>query len=92
MATTPRTPYKIELNSFRGCDFANVETAVDASRSPYAPNIVADAAGVPEVRPGYAALHNFGGRINGIYSVNDTLVVHAGASLYMQDGESCRSS
>ena len=87
MATTPRTPYKIELNSFKGCDFANVETSVDITRSPYAPNIVADAAGVPEVRPGYVTLNTFDGRINGIYSVNDMLVVHAGASLYIGTGE-----
>lgn len=87
MATTPRTPYKIELNSFKGCDFANVETAVDAARSPYAPNIVADAAGVPEVRPGYETIKHFESRINGIYSCINTLVIHVGASLYIADGE-----
>ena len=87
MTTTPVTPYKLEINSFLGCDFTNAETAVELARSPYAPNIVADAAGVPEVRCGYATMHDFGKRINGIHSINGFLVIHAGDELHIAGGD-----
>lgn len=69
----------IELRNFLGVDFANEETEVDPRRSPNAPNITADVAGRPEVRPGYETLlTTTGEKINGIHFHKDTMILHHG--------------
>lgn len=79
MTTTPAAKKTIELRSFLGVDFANEETEVDVRRSPDAPNITADLAGRPEVRPGYeTVLRTDGEKINGIHFHGDTMILHHG--------------
>lgn len=88
MATTiPKRPRTILLSSFQGVDFANVETEVKSSRSPWAPNMVADMAGRPQKRPGYKTVGSaYQGRINGIHWLGEQRVVHAGTGLYSENG------
>lgn len=69
----------IELRSFLGVDFANEKTEVDKRRSPWAPNMTADIAGRPEVRPGYETLLDTEDeRINGIHFYGDVMILHHG--------------
>lgn len=75
----------IELRSFLGVDFANEETEVDPRRSPNAPNMTADLAGRPEVRPGYETLLDTGESINGIHFHGDTMILHHGSTFSTVD-------
>lgn len=81
----------IELRNFLGVDFANEETEVDPRRSPNAPNITADVAGRPEVRPGYQTLLKTGEKISGIHFHGDTMILHHGDAFTIvtmdEDGE-----
>ena len=52
---------------FRGVDFSTDPALVDDTRSPWAPNMIADRGGMPEKRPGWRTLETFGARINGIF-------------------------
>ncbi|MBR2483552.1 MAG: hypothetical protein IKB53_02280 [Oscillospiraceae bacterium] len=78
---------------FRGVDFAADPSQVDASRSPWALNMIADAGGVPEKRTGWRTLQRVEGRINGLfYSKFDGeqhLLAHAGEKLlrWYEDGK-----
>jgi hypothetical protein len=86
---TPQKPYTKQYKSFRGVDMSSGITEVDDSRSPYAPNIIADMTGFPEKRPGYKSIlaSKFSGTINGIHPFvkpdgTKLLIVHAGTKLY----------
>ena len=74
---------------FRGVDFSTDPALVDDTRSPWAPNMVADRGGMPEKRPGWRTLETFDDRINGIFhaSFGGTAqqLVHAGEKLYRRD-------
>ncbi len=78
---------------FRGVDFSTDPALVDDTRSPWAPNMVADAGGMPEKRPGWRTLEEFDGRINGLFcAVFDGVthrLAHAGDTLlrWYGDGE-----
>lgn len=78
---------------FRGVDFATDPALVDATRSPWAPNIVADKGGMPEKRPGWRTLLRVDGKVNGLFSGEFDgvrhLLVHAGDKLlrWHEDGE-----
>lgn len=85
--TTPKSTSFITLSSFLGVDFANEETDVDARRSPYAPNIIADRAGRPEKRKGYDKLETYDGQINGIHFFQGKRLVHAGTKVYGPEGD-----
>ena len=85
--TTPKSTSFITLSSFLGVDFANEETDVDARRSPYAPNIIADRAGRPEKRKGYDKLGTYDGQINGIHFFQGNRLVHAGTKVYGPEGD-----
>lgn len=80
--------YVRQYKAFRGVDMSSGITEVDASRSPYAPNIIADLTGFPEKRPGYKSIlqTKFSGKINGIFPfvtpAKKLLIVHAGTNLY----------
>ncbi|MBE6070212.1 MAG: hypothetical protein E7211_21350 [Clostridium lundense] len=72
---------------FRGIDFSTDPSLVDDTRSPWAPNMVADMGGMPEKRPGWRTLKTFGDvKINGIFCAElggvRHLLVHAGTKLY----------
>ena len=85
--TTPKSTSFVTLSSFLGVDFANEETDVDARRSPYAPNIIADRAGRPEKRKGYDKLETYDGQINGIHFFQGKRLVHAGTRVYGPEGD-----
>ena len=81
--------YTKQYKNFKGVDMSSGITEVDASRSPYAPNMIADMTGFPEKRPGYKSIlvTKFIGTINGIHPFvrgdgAKTLVVHAGTKLH----------
>lgn len=84
----PRQParYCTRYQRFRGVDFSTDPALVDASRSPFAPNLISDAGGMPEKRPGWRTLKTFPKRINGIFEFQigeeEFLIVHAGDKLY----------
>lgn len=91
MATTrPKSSAYVFVSEFLGVDFANDETNVDMRRSPDAPNMVADTAGRPQKRKGYQLVREFNGKINGIFTYGGKLLVHAGTSLFVQEGETWR--
>ena len=76
-------------SKFRGVDFSSDPSLVDDSRSPWAPNMIADSGGMPEKRPGWRVVNNgYGGdyRANGLYSVEfggtRHILYHAGSKLF----------
>jgi len=75
---------------FRGVDFSTDPALVDDTRSPWAPNMIADRGGMPEKRPGWRTLETFGARINGVFHASfggvQRQLVHAGTRLYRRDG------
>lgn len=89
-AAIKETPvYQKQYRAFKGIDLTNAITEIDPSRSPYAPNMIADTAGYPEKRPGYKSVLSsvLDGRIYGIFpfvtSAGDKLIIiHAGTKLY----------
>ena len=76
---------------FRGVDFSTDPALVDDTRSPWAPNMLADAGGMPEKRPGWRTLETLDGRINGLFcAVFDGVthrLAHAGDALLRWYGE-----
>ena len=80
--TTPKKSTSMQFTQFLGVDFANEETKVDVRRSPWAPNITADLAGMPETRVGYETTNTYSAQINGLHVYHDSLLVHAGTGLY----------
>lgn len=72
--------------SFKGVDFCQDPSLVDAQRSPDAPNLVSDIGGMPEKRLGWRTILNFEGRINGLFygemGGEKIKLAHAGESLY----------
>lgn len=88
--STPEDRYKV-YQKFRGVDFLTDETQIDDSRSPLAINLVSDAGGYPEKRLGWRTLHQFTGRINGIwpftYEGTERIVIHTGDRLVWLEGD-----
>lgn len=84
-----RTKYRLQVNSFKGLDLANSKVGVYKGRSIDCENIIADLAGKPVKRTGYETTASFGARINGIHrlktAAGETILVHAGTSLYTWD-------
>ena len=74
---------------FRGVDFSADPSLVDDTRSPWAPNMIADRGGMPEKRPGWRTLETFDGQIDGIFHASfggaRQQLVHAGTRLYRRD-------
>ena len=73
-------------SKFRGVDFSSDPSLVDDSRSPWAPNMISDAGGMPEKRPGWRIIIEGNGlRVNGLYSVEfggvRHLLCHRGTKL-----------
>lgn len=81
-----------KYDCFRGVDFATDPALVDATRSPWAPNMVADKGGMPEKRPGWRTVAQMEGQINGLFcgEFDDQrhMIVHAGTKLlrWFEDG------
>lgn len=72
--------------TFRGVDFSQDASLVDASRSPYAPNLISDIGGMPEKRPGWRVLHSLESPINGLWygeiAGAKCFICHAGTKIY----------
>ncbi|MBQ9975838.1 MAG: hypothetical protein IJP16_04945 [Clostridia bacterium] len=73
-------------SKFRGVDFSSDPSLVDDFRSPWAPNMISDAGGMPEKRPGWRIIIEGNGiRVNGLYSVEfggvRHLLCHRGTKL-----------
>lgn len=84
--------YKKVFSEFRGVDFSADPAQISDSRSPWAVNLVGDAAGCPEKRVGWRVLVQTEGRINGIYFAvlaggSEGYFVHAGQNLYSWKGD-----
>ncbi len=81
-----------KYDCFRGVDFATDPALVDATRSPWAPNMVADKGGMPEKRPGWRTVAQLEGQVNGLFcgEFDDQrhMLVHAGTKLlrWFEDG------
>lgn len=89
--------YQTRYARFRGVDFSTDPALVDPSRSPFAPNLVSDAGGMPEKRPGWRTLFQLNRPINGIFewemAGEPYLVIHGGDTIYtwkQVEGESPR--
>lgn len=82
----PQTYTKI-YKEFKGVDLTSAVTEVDETRSPYAPNMIANMSGFPQKRTGLMQLASYDGEIFGIhpYIMQDGTgkrVIHAGTKLY----------
>lgn len=71
---------------FKGVDFSTDSSLVEASRSPWAVNMIADTGGMPEKRPGWRTLHTIEAPVNGLfYAVfggQVRFLAHGGTKLY----------
>ncbi|MDO4493830.1 MAG: hypothetical protein Q4C53_08105 [Clostridia bacterium] len=89
---------RIVYDRFCGVDFSTDATRVDARRSPLGENMIADAAGFPEKRPGHRILYRLPARVNALcYALfadgTACLLAHAGTELYRweePDAQSCK--
>jgi len=81
MATNYSTPSTAAdrttiYQKFKGADFSTDSAAIDASRSPWPLNLIADDGGFPEKRPGWETVKSFDGRVNGVFAINLAGSVH----------------
>lgn len=79
--------YQKSYRDFKGVDLTSAITEIDDSRSPYAPNMIADESGFPCKRAGYEVIKALTGRINGIFPFltldgDEKLIVHSGTSIH----------
>lgn len=88
----PKQVYHTAYKRFRGVDFSTDPALCDSSRSPFAPNLISDAGGMPEKRIGWRTLKTVEAPINGIFSFDDgsgkTILIHAGTGIYRWNGNS----
>ena len=72
--------------TFKGVDFSIDPSLVDKSRSPYAPNLIADVGGMPEKRLGWRTLHKIEQPVNGIWHGEikgvKSFIAHGGTKIY----------
>lgn len=83
----PDLPRKTTVYStFKGVDFSVDPALVDKSRSPYAPNLIADVGGMPEKRLGWRTLHTIEQPVNGIWHGEikgvKSFIAHGGTKIY----------
>lgn len=74
-------------DKFSGVDFSTDLTQIDDNRSPYAVNVISDSGGFPEKRVGWRTLKQFDDKINGVFSLEDNIVVHSGSKMYLLAGD-----
>ena len=84
--------YQLNIEKFKGVDFANSPLVVDTKRSPDAKNMIADLAGFPVSRTGYETLIQAEGAVNGIFllktrTVSQILLHHGTTLSRMEQGE-----
>ena len=70
----------------KGVDFSTDPGLIDASRSPFAPNLISGPGGYPEKRPGWRTVAQLDGRVWGLHSGHigseEIYLAHCGGSLY----------
>ena len=87
------TPIKRNINmkttvygTFKGVDLSVDSALVDKSRSPYAPNLIADVGGMPEKRVGWRVLHTIEKPVHGIWygeiDEKEVWIAHGGTKIY----------
>ena len=76
----------LNIDYFKGVDLYNASANVSPYRSPEAPNMIRDEVGKVRKRMGYATTATFPARINGVFTLGDKKLVHAGEKLYVSDG------
>lgn len=88
---------RLNMNRFKGVDFANNPLMVENYRSPDAVNLISDLAGFPMCRTGYSTLLELPGQINGIFRLKtndfvngkalpiEKILVHHGEKLDVWD-------
>lgn len=78
----------ITFNTFRGCDFTNAGTDMDADKSPNCINMIRDVPGKIRKRMGYHLDSEYSGRINGYHYLanTETACIHAGTDFYNLGG------
>lgn len=77
----------LTIDRFLGCNFTDHPTAVAASMSPWAPNMVRDVPGKVRKSMGWETVKTLPGRINGAHGIDGIeMLIHAGTSLYGEDG------
>lgn len=82
------TPRGVEIiEEFRGVDLNSSPTVVSKYRSPEAPNMMRDIPGKVRKRQGYEKLKHYDGQINGVFHLDEKILVHAGTKLYLQNLE-----
>lgn len=78
-----------KYGKFKGADFSTDPSQVDEDRSPMPLNLIADEGGFPEKRTGWRTLHQFSGKINGIFTLEfeqeSYFFVHHGTELSLYD-------
>lgn len=75
------------IEEFRGVDLNSSPTVVSKYRSPEAPNMMRDIPGKVRKRQGYEKLKHYDGQINGVFRLNEKIVIHAGDKLFLQNTE-----
>lgn len=73
------------IEEFRGVDLNSSPTVVSKYRSPEAPNMMRDIPGKVRKRQGYEKLKHYDGQINGVFRLNDRIIIHAGDKLFLQN-------
>lgn len=73
------------IEEFRGVDLNSSPTVVSKYRSPEAPNMMRDIPGKVRKRQGYEKLKHYDGQINGVFRLNEKIVIHAGDKLFLQN-------
>jgi hypothetical protein len=93
-SSSTKTKYTLNIERFRGVDFANNPFDVSRERSPDCCNLIPNLHGFPVIRPGAREIASFAGRINGIHLLTvlsgKYRLVHHGEnlSLWKLDGSS----
>ena len=81
-----RPKHTTVYGTFKGVDFSIDPSLVDKSRSPYAPNLIADKGGLPEKRIGWRVLHQIEQPVNGLWygEINGqkSFIAHGGTKIY----------
>lgn len=74
----------VQFNTFRGCDFTNAGTDMDADKSPNCVNMIRDVPGKIRKRMGYEFVKKFHGNINGYHYLHneDKACIHVGSDIY----------
>ena len=74
----------ISIDYFKGVDLYNASANVSNHRSPEAPNMIRDEVGKVRKRMGFTTMATFPGQINGVHTLGEQTVVHAGSWLYLE--------